>query len=145
MSNYLSCVIECESQELACRLCKLLDRRSRPIFEEDVLEYEADYFAVIQEVEYPSSVITVNKLLVATWVEKDNFNFDNLLPVFSLSGVSLLLAHELDSYIGSGDENEDEKGRFWFVKREKLESCNAAELNKRKYSRELELFRSAWD
>jgi len=142
MSNYLSCLIDCESAELACQIGKLLDRSSRPIFEDDLLEGEAEYYVVIQEIEFPNKIVTHENRLIVNWVDLDRFDFVNLRPIFSLSGVELLLAHEKDSYLGSGDDDEDENGRYWFMDYKNIESSNAADLNNSNFSKELELLNS---
>ena len=142
MSNYLSCLIDCESAELACQIGKLLDRSSRPIFEDDLLEGEAEYYVVIQEIEFPNKIVTHENRLIVNWENKDRFNFSDLMPIFSLTGISLALAHEMDSYIGSGDDDEDEQGRYWFKENKNIESSNAADLNNSNFSKELELLNS---
>jgi hypothetical protein len=141
MSNYLSCLIDCESTELACQISKLLDRSSRPIFEEDLLEGEAEYYVVIQEIEFPNKIVTHENRLIVNWENKDRFNFSDLMPIFSLTGISLALAHEMDSYIGSGDDDEDEQGRYWFKDKSLIESCNASDLNQNQFSCELDLMK----
>ncbi len=139
MSNYLSCLIDCESVELAQQICKLLDRNSRPLFEEDVLDGEAEYYIVIENIEFPSILLIIENSLFVNWENKDRFDFSQLMPIFSLPGLCLSLAHEMDSYIGSGDDDEDEQGRYWFMENQQIESCNARDLSKSKFTTELEL------
>lgn len=55
--------------------------------------------------------------VVLDWKDKDRFDFYHLSTIFQLEGVDLLLAHEKDSYLGSGDNDEDLDGRYWYVLR----------------------------
>ena len=141
MSTYLSCVITCETAKIATQICKLLDHKSRPIFEEDLLEGESDYYRIIENIEFPSNVLVIENSLIVNWENKDRFNFSDLMPIFSLTGISLALAHEMDSYIGSGDDDEDEQGRYWFKDKSLFESCNASDLNQNQFSCELDLMK----
>ena len=143
MSTYLSCVITCETAEIATQICKLLDRKSRPIFEEDLLEGEADYYRIIENIEFPNNVLVIENSLIVNWENKDRFNFSDLMPIFSLPCLCLSLVHEMDSYIGSGDDDEDEQGRYWFMENQQVVSCNARDLCKSKFAPELELLNRA--
>jgi hypothetical protein len=142
MSNYLSCVIRCDSEKLVNQIKFLVGRFSRPQFEEDVEPNLIDYYQTIEEIEFPSNVLNDNNYLVLDWIEKDRFDFRHLLPLLKLSAISLVLSHELDSYIGSGDDDEDEQGRYWFTNNGQIDFCDYNELNKGDFEHALNLLNS---
>ena len=141
MSSYLSCVLECTTPDLANRMGLLIDRKTRPIFPEDVADLDVELFNIIQSIEFPDRVVIHENYVVAYWLEKDRFDFRHLAPVLSIADVSLALAHEMDTYIGSGDDDEDENGRYWFQEAGKLHSKNVRDVDPSNYSTELGLLK----
>jgi len=141
MSSYLSCIVECASDSVSKKITRLISRTTRPIFEEDVDRTDLEFFNVIQSIEFPSQVLVDKNCVVLEWQGKDRFDFAHLRPIFQLDGLDLLLAHEKDSYIGSGDDDEDLDGRYWFLLNQQIDCCNASKLSRPEHEKALDLMK----
>lgn len=103
----------------------LLERETRPIFEDEVDSVHRSAFKVIDEIEYPSYSTLDDKMLALIWYEVDNLEFEDVYPLSQLDGVGLLAAYEIPDDPMSWDEDVS-NGWFWLPTKESLESLGSS-------------------
>ena len=75
MSSYLSCVVQCASNSVSEKFARLVNRTTRPIFEEDVDSTEVEFFNMIQSIEFPNKMLVDKNCVVLNWQGKERFDF----------------------------------------------------------------------
>ncbi len=130
MAYQLSILLRCSSEEEAQSYRSLLDRETRPIFEDEVESQHLAAFKVIDDIEYPSSSDLDGETLILIWYEEDGLQFEDVFPLTQLDGVELLAGYEIPDDPMSWDEDVDD-GWFWLPVAQKTQQVSFLEGRER--------------
>ncbi len=129
MASYLSVLFQCDTPARARILADMLERATRPVFDDDLPEEERPLFRVVEDIEFPVYTEVNDNEVLARWDDVEGFAIRDLLPLIKLGDVDIVLAHEIPDDPLSFDEDLED-GWYWRKVGDKYEACSPKEISK---------------